>query len=341
MSKLRFGIVGTGFIAGAIADAIGKSQDCALAAVSSRKQETADAFVASRPGAAAVEGWQALVARDDIDAIYVATPTVAKEEIALGAVAAGRHILVDKPFMSADSVRKMSGAAAARGLLFMDATHFVHNPRTHAIWQAMDDQVGTPLSLATSFYFPFEETTDNIRFDPSQEPTGSLGDLSWYSLRAAVEYLKPEGPIVTVGTHSEFDPVTGAMVRLTALVGFEGGRTTTFSSGYAVGAAVMDFELYGTKGVIRMDDFVLDWNNSFAFQNPAVKLGYTHVAGTGGRAEMRFVDIAPSAGQHVLMCDAFAALVARPDARAAAAHAEATATTQSYLDTVWAHIRKH
>ncbi|MEZ5670536.1 MAG: Gfo/Idh/MocA family oxidoreductase [Alphaproteobacteria bacterium] len=153
MSKLRFGIVGTGFIAGAIADAIARSQSCTLAAVSSRRQATADAFVASRPGTAGVEGWQALVARDDVDAVYVATPTVAKEAIALGAVAAGKHILVDKPFMSAASVRRMSEAAAAAGLLFMDATHFVHNPRTIAIKKAMADEVGKPLSLATAFYF--------------------------------------------------------------------------------------------------------------------------------------------------------------------------------------------
>jgi predicted dehydrogenase len=42
MSKLKLEIVGTGFIAGAIADAIGRSQNCMLTAVAIRKQETAN-----------------------------------------------------------------------------------------------------------------------------------------------------------------------------------------------------------------------------------------------------------------------------------------------------------
>jgi hypothetical protein len=84
------------------------------------------------------------------------------------------------------------------------------------------------------------------------------------------------------------------MLRLTAMVGFEGGQTTTFNCGYIVGAAAMDFALYGTKGVLRMDDFVLDWNNSIMFKDPTVKLGYTlSTAGTRGRSDVRFVELEP------------------------------------------------
>lgn len=130
---------------------------------------------------AGVEDWQALVARNDVDAVYITTPTVAKEEIALGAVAASKHILVEKPFITSASV-KMSEAAAINGLLFMDATHFVRNPRYHAIRGVLDDEAGSPLSLAIAFYFPFEDTKSNIRFNPSLEPTGALGDMAWYLL---------------------------------------------------------------------------------------------------------------------------------------------------------------
>jgi hypothetical protein len=82
------------------------------------------------------------------------------------------------------------------------------------------------------------------------------------------------------------------MLRLTAMVGFEGGQTTTFNCGYIVGAAAMDFALYGTKGVLRMDDFVLDWSNSIMFKDPTVKLGYTLSTGTRGRSDVRFVEVA-------------------------------------------------
>ena len=86
-----------------------------------------------------------LLARPDVDAVYIATPTVAKEEIALAAIAAGKHVLVDKPFVNHASVLRMTQAAAAKGVVFMDATHFVHHPRTAAIRAAMrgEDRLAT------------------------------------------------------------------------------------------------------------------------------------------------------------------------------------------------------
>ena len=133
MSRVGFGIVGTGMIAGVVADAIARAAKARLAAVSSRRLENARKFTADRPGAAAVEGVDRLLSRADVDAVYVATPTVAKEEIALAAIGAGKHVLIDKPFINHASALRMTQAAAQKGVVFMDATHFVHHPRNAAI----------------------------------------------------------------------------------------------------------------------------------------------------------------------------------------------------------------
>src|SRR5262245_15403817 len=127
-TRLGFGIVGPGFIAGVIADAIAKSTNARLTAVSSRRLENAQAFVVKHPGVAAVQGIEPLFGRAGVEAIYIASPTVAKEAIALAAIQAGKHVLVDKPFHDNASVVRMTTAAAARGVAFMDATHFVHHP---------------------------------------------------------------------------------------------------------------------------------------------------------------------------------------------------------------------
>ena len=186
MARLGFGIVGTGMIAGVIADAVAKSTNATLTGVSSRRLENAQRFVAHRTGATPVQGIDELLSRSDVQAVYVATPTVAKEAIAMAAIAAGKHVLVDKPFLDAASVRRMTAAAAARSVVFMDATHFVHHPRTAAIQAGIPMQIGTPRSLHTTFYFPFADR-NNIRFDHTQEPMTALGDLAWYSMRAVVE----------------------------------------------------------------------------------------------------------------------------------------------------------
>ena len=72
MSQLGIGIVGTGMIAGVIADAIAKSKNARLTAVSSRRIENAQSFVDKCQGAAAVQGIDSLLTRTDVGAVYVA-----------------------------------------------------------------------------------------------------------------------------------------------------------------------------------------------------------------------------------------------------------------------------
>ena len=174
MPQIGFGIVGTGMIAGVVADAITRSANARLAAVSSRRIENAQKFTAERPGAKAVQGIDNLLARPEVDAVYIATPTVAKEEIALAVIAAGKHLLVDKPFVDHASVLRMTQAAAAKGVVFMDATHFVHHPRTEAIRAACAEKIGSPRSLHTTFYFPHRGSRQY-----SLRPEAGANDRAW------------------------------------------------------------------------------------------------------------------------------------------------------------------
>jgi predicted dehydrogenase len=331
MSQLGIGIVGTGFIAGVIADAIVKSKKARLIAVSSRRLENAQSFVAKRPGAAAVQGIESLLSRADVGAVYVASPTAAKEQIALAAIGAGKHVLVEKPFADLASVTRMVKAAAAKGVAFMDATHFVHHPRTAAIRAATAQKIGSPRSLHTTFYFPFSDR-NNIRLDPKQEPMTALGDMAWYSMRAVVEYLRPQGRITKVMTVPEHDRETNAIVRASGLIAFDGGEVSTFDIGYTASTIVMDLQLLGTTGVIGMDDFVLDWSSSFAFKNPDIKAGYYHRTGMATRKDAAFVETPASTPQEVAMIENFAQLTTG----GGAVYADASLQTQEYLDALWA-----
>ena len=322
-------------IAGAIADAIRQSKKGRLAAVSSRRIETARRFLAERPGTAAVEGIDALLGRADVEAVYVATPTVAKEEIVLAAIAAGKHVLADKPLADRVSALRMVEAAAARNVAFMDATHFVHHPRTAAIKAASEEKIGPARSLHTQLYVTLDDPS-NIRFDPKQEPMTAIGDLAWYSMRAIVEYLRPAGKIAKVVTAAERDAKSGGILRAAGLIAFESGEVSTWDIGYTTGTIIQELHLLGTKGVIRMDDFVLDWSNSFAFKNPAVKAGYFHRTGKQTRNEETFVPAPATNAQQVEMIDALCDLAAAGDNARRGEHAAATLKTMEYLDAVWA-----
>jgi predicted dehydrogenase len=337
MHQLGFGIVGTGMIAGVIADAIANSASAKLVAVSSRRIENALSFVAKRQGVEAAQGIESLLVRADIDAVYIATPTVAKEDIAMAAIAANKHVLIEKPFKNHASVLRMTTAAEARKVAFMDATHFVHHPRTAAIRAATAENIGRPRSLHTTFYFPFSDRK-NIRFDPKQEPMTALGDMAWYSMRAVVEYLHPTGKITTVATVPGRDPQTTSVVRASGLIAFDSGEVSTFDVGYTADTAIMDLQLLGTTGVIGMDDFVLPWTDSFAFRNTDIKTGYFHRTGMATRKDLKFNPTPAQSAQEVLMIETFAQLAASGDRVRRADSADSSLKTQEYLDALWCAI---
>lgn len=316
MSQFRFGIVGTGMTAGVVADALAKARNAKLVSVS---------------------GLASLLVHPDIQAIYIAMPTAAKEEIALAALRAGKHVLIDKPLISHASVERMCEAAAEKKLLIMDATHFVHHPRSKIIKVGTPEKIGVAKSLHTSFYFPFSDRND-IRFDVAQEPMGALGEMAWYSMRAVVEYLQPEGPITNIAAVAERDPETTAVVRVSGLIAFASGEVSTFDVGYTAGAVLMDLQLLGTTGVIGMDDFVLDWANSWAFKDAGCKTGFTHRAGMATRSDATFVPTPSNMMQEVIMIERFAEVATYRDDREMDQYAEATLKTQEYLDAIWAAI---
>jgi predicted dehydrogenase len=335
MAQVGFGIVGTGMIAGVVADAIGKASSARLVAASGRSIGTAQKFVAERAGVAAVQGYEALVGRADVDAVYVAIPTTPKEEVTLAAIAAGKHVLVDKPFADRASLLRMTDAATKKGVAFMDATHFVHHPRTAAIREAAVEKIGAPRSLQTVFYFPVADP-NNIRFNAQLEPMGAIGDMAWYSMRAVVEYLRPQGRITKVATAVERGTANSAVLRASGMIAFDGGEVSTFDVGYTAGTVLMDLELLGTKGAIEMDDFVLDWNSSFAFKNADIPTGYFYRTGMATRKDATFIPTPSSIPGEVAMVQDFAELATNGNAARRAESISVSLKTQEYVDAIWA-----
>lgn len=83
-------------------------------------------------------------------------------------------------FVSAASVERMTKLAHDKGLMFMDATHFVHCSRTAMIKDKLSKGViGVIQHVLCNFYAAASLPEDNIRFDPRLEPHGAIGDLGW------------------------------------------------------------------------------------------------------------------------------------------------------------------
>jgi hypothetical protein len=163
----------------------------------------------------------------------------------------------------------------------------------------------------------------------------ALGDMGWYSMRAVVEYLRPTGRITEVATVAERDPDSSAMLRASGMIAFEGGEVSTFDVGYTAGTILMDLVLLGTRGVIGMDDFVLDWTESFAFRSQDIPTGFTYRTAMATRKDVEFIPAPAKTAQEVLMVDNFVELATSGTAAARARYVAATLKTQEYVDAIW------
>lgn len=252
---LRWGFVGTGGIANSMARVLSRFPVARLTAVSSRRQASADEFANRYNAERAFSSWQTMVEWDGIDAVYVATPTSVREEIAVAAALAGKHVLAEKPFASLPSVQRIAAACRENGVALVDGTHFNHHPRTQAVIDRLAASPDKPWSVASAFQFNLTDKT-NIRFNPELEPMGALGDAGWYNMRAAATYLDPKAQLTQAQAILRRDPDTSAVAAASGVLTFDDGSTSTWNCGFDSGAVVMDLRITSAAGVLRIDNFL-------------------------------------------------------------------------------------
>ncbi|WP_432030750.1 Gfo/Idh/MocA family protein [Streptomyces sp. 1222.5] len=155
---------------------------------------------ADRHGWAAVEtDWRALIARDDVDLVDICTPGDSHAEIALAALAAGKHVLCEKPLANsaaeAETMTRAAEEAYGRGQLAMVGFNYRRVPAT-ALARRMvaDGRLGTLRHVRVTYLqdwlvdpaFPL-----TWRLRKEHAGSGSLGDLGAHIVDLA-QYLAGE-----------------------------------------------------------------------------------------------------------------------------------------------------
>ena len=128
-SRLRWGIMGAGWIAARFAADLRYGTTGRVSQIASRDPARASEM-AGRFGASAADSYAALVASDQVDAIYVATPAQLHREHCLLALSHGKPVLCEKPLATnvADAA-EMTGLARQKGVVGMVSSGLLGNPR--------------------------------------------------------------------------------------------------------------------------------------------------------------------------------------------------------------------
>lgn len=217
---IRWGILGTGGIASAMVDAMQKNSRQEIVAVGSRTAERAQAFAFQRGIARAHGSMDALLADDEVDAVYIASPHSEHHREALAVIAAGKHALVEKAFTrTAAEAREVIAAAQAADVLVMEAMWARFLPQADVVRQLVDTGALGEIRVVTADHGQwFERDPEHRLFNPDLAG-GALLDLGIYPLSFASMVLGSPERITATGGPT----FTGVDGYSTTILDFAGG----------------------------------------------------------------------------------------------------------------------
>ncbi|MFD3915452.1 Gfo/Idh/MocA family protein [Streptomyces sp. NPDC058603] len=266
---LRIGMVGAGKISGAYLDTLERLENVTLTAVTDLDQERAASVAARVPGTAVAGSVAKLVARPDVDAVLNLTIPAVHADVALAALAAGKHVYGEKPLAATRAeADRMLAAAGAGGLRIGCAPDTVLGTGVQTARKAVDDGlIGAPVA-ATAFM----TTAGHERWHPDPEfyyrrGGGPLLDMGPYYLSALVHLL---GPVITVtgaGSRPRDEREIGGGPRagerfavevdthVTGILRHANGALTTLVMSFDIQAARLPrIEVHGTGGSLSVPD---------------------------------------------------------------------------------------
>lgn len=185
-AKIRWGILGPGDIARAFAGGLAHSQSGRLVAIGARdprKPGYAEAF----PGARVLDGYAALLADPEVEAVYIATPHPLHAEWAIKAAEAGKHALVEKPLgLSAYEADAMFHAARRAGTFMAEAFMYRLHPQTAKLVELVaGGAVGEVRMIQSSFGFAMPAFDPAHRLYANELAGGGILDVGGYPVSMA------------------------------------------------------------------------------------------------------------------------------------------------------------
>jgi predicted dehydrogenase len=246
---LRWGLLGTGWIADSFAADLPLGDSGRVVAVGSRSQESADRFADKFGIPNRHASYEALVADPEVDVVYVATPHPMHHANALLALQAGKPVLVEKAFtMNAAEARELVETARSKGLFLMEAmwTRFLpHIAEIRGLLAA--NALGDIVSVSADHGQWFAEDPEFRLFAP-ELGGGALLDLGIYPVSFASMVLGPPERILALISPA----FTGVDGQTSMLFGYAGGAqailTCTLFAKSPTRAAIV-----GTEARIEID----------------------------------------------------------------------------------------
>ena len=199
MTDLRIGILGAARIApNALLAPARKVPGVMVAAIAARDPDRARAFADRHAIGRVLPDYQTLVTDPDLNAVYIPLPNGRHAEWVLAAIAAGKHVLCEKPFTAnATQAESIAERAATSDVTVMEAFHYRYHPLAEQVRALVATEIGAVRQVDTAMCFPLPRFSDiRYQFDLAG---GALMDAGCYAVHAARTF-GPGEPRVTAAT---------------------------------------------------------------------------------------------------------------------------------------------
>ncbi|MGY4752547.1 Gfo/Idh/MocA family protein [Pannonibacter sp. Q-1] len=308
--QLKIGLIGTGFMGKTHVFGFAAAQrvfdlpyDLILHTVADQTEALA-AQAARMLGFARSSGdWRSLIEDPEVDVIDITAPNALHKEMALAAIAAGKHVYCEKPLAPlAVDARQMTDAAEAKGVKTQVGFNYLCNPMfalaREMIASGELGEIRSYRGVHAEDYMMDAASPFTFRHDPAGG--GALADLGSHALATAEFLLGPiervMGDVVTAiksrpdgkgGRRSvEVDDIGRAFLRFA-----NGASGTIEASWIATGRKMQhDFEVYGTKGALVFT------------QERFNELHFYSTADASGRRGFRRIEAGPDHDPYGLFC---------------------------------------
>ena len=241
---IRVGVIGYGYWGPNLARAVAETDALALEAIADFSAPARERAGRRHPSARLVADWRALVADPAVDAVMIATPVATHFEIALAALRAGKHVLVEKPMTDrVETAAILVEEAARRRLLLMVDHTFVYTGAVQAIRGLIDDG-----RLGEIYYY--DSTRVNLGL--FQRDVNVIWDLAAHDF-AILDYLVSDRPVAISASAAGFLP--GSPENMAHLsIYFDGGAMAHLNVNWLAPVKIRQTLIGGSRKMVIYDD---------------------------------------------------------------------------------------
>ena len=254
MNPIRVGILGAARIAPiAVIDPARGNPEFQIVAVAARDENRAKSFAAKHGIPFVAKDYSALIARADVDLVYVALPPAAHKATSVEAVKAGKAVLCEKPFaMNAAEARAMVAAAAEAKQPLIEAFHYrFHKVMRRAVAIVASGELGPLVEADVTFDAPIPYRPDELRWIRAQGG-GALMDLGCYCVHALRTLAACEPKVASASCIV----VHGVDETTFAELLFPNGMAAKLSTSMRTPAFKATLRLKGEKGSLDISNFL-------------------------------------------------------------------------------------